>query len=188
MATHFPPHLAVAAAGLIVAATVAAACGGSSAKSSAASTPAGGQTAPAGADRTPGRGFGNRTPPPAIATSIAEGTPCGSFRGPGSGAGGGVRTLTAVASLLGISEEQLQSELQAAGATIASVAEAHGQDRASLRQALIDATRQRLSDAVASGNTTQDQADQAESQFEANLDSLLDSNGARAFAPPTASR
>ncbi len=131
------------------------------------------------AEGTPRAGFGNRTPTGRIATAIAEGTPAnaagGGFGGPGRF--GGSRALTTVATLLGVDEAQLQSELQASGATIASVADAHGFDRDALKQALMDATRQRLADAVTSGAITQDMADQQSSQFETGIDALIDGSG-----------
>jgi hypothetical protein len=113
-------------------------------------------------------------------TAIAEGTPAGAFRGPGGGRG----VLTTVAAVLAIDQAQLVTELRAPGATIASVAAAHGKDRAALRQALIDATRKRVSDAVANGTLTQDNADQTLSQFEATLDGVLDGSGGGGGAPP----
>jgi hypothetical protein len=146
-------------------------------------------------DRTPNPGlqtaiaegtrpaFGNRTPSPDQQTAIAEGTPIGRAFGPGGGFG---QTLTTVAAVLGISEDQLRSELQAPGATLASVAAAHGQARAAFRQALIDATKTRLADAVAAGTLTQDAATQAETAFESGLDRLLDNPGAFSGPPPGA--
>jgi hypothetical protein len=107
------------------------------------------------------------------ATAYAEGTPVGGARG----GGGRGQVLPAVAAFLSITEDQLSTELQASGATIASVAAAHGQTRDALKQAIIAATQQRESDAVTSGRITQDQADQALSQLESNLDSLVDSDG-----------
>jgi transposase-like protein len=182
-------------------AAAAAACGGSSAaKTASSSTPSGGSTA--GATRadngTPGaRGFGNRTPRPEIQTAIAEGTPANAFRGQGGsgmqtaiaegtpasalggpgGPGGGRRTIAELATLLAIDQAQLQTELQASGATIASVAAAHGMDRAAIRQALIDAQQQRSTDAVNNGSITQAMADDQLSQFEARVDQVLDGNG-----------
>ena len=116
--------------------------------------------------------FGNRTPPPAIQTAVAEGTPLSALRG-----GFGGRELATVAFIIGITPQQLRSELQAPGASIQSVAAAHGKDRATVRQALIDANRQRLAAEVSSGTITQAMADQQQSQFEANVDSLIDRVG-----------
>jgi hypothetical protein len=192
-------HVTVVAAGLMLAGVLAAACGSSGSKASTApTTPAQGT---ASSDSTGGPGRGNRTlpagvqtsiaqgtprpfrggtPPQAIQTAIAQGTPAGSLRGNG----GRGRALSGVATLLSIDETQLQTELQTPGATIASVAATHGFDRQSVKQALIDTQRQRLSDSVANGRMSQSDADAAQSQFEANLDQLLDSNGSGAFGAP----
>jgi hypothetical protein len=126
--------------------------------------------------------FGNRTPSPEIQTAIAEGTPASALFG-GRGGFGGAQALTAAATVLGIDETQLRSELQAPGATLAGVAAAHGQDRATFRQALIDAVKKSFDAAVASGSMTQDQATQTETSFESGLDRLLDNPGATS-APP----
>jgi hypothetical protein len=131
------------------------------------------------AEGTPRAGFGNGTPSGRLQTAIAEGTPANAAGGGSGGPGGfgGGRALTTVATVLGIDQAQLRSELQASGATIASVAAAHGFDRDALKQALIDATRQRLADSVASGAITQDMADQQSSQFETGIDALIDGSG-----------
>jgi hypothetical protein len=128
------------------------------------------------AEGTPPPAFGNRTPSASEQTAIAQGTPANSFRGPGGG-GGGRGVLTALATVLGIDRGQLATDLQAPGATVASVAAAHGKDRATVRQALIDATKLRLADAVAAGTIPQSNADQNETQFESTIDAVLDSNG-----------
>lgn len=134
-------------------------------------------------------GFGNRTPSAADQTAIAEGTPAQSLRGGfGGGGRGGGQSLTDAAVILAISEAELRSALQAPGASLESIAAAHGVDRPTLRQKLIDATRKRLSDQVAAGTITQAMADQNASQFESNIDSLIDRvGGGGAFATPTPS-
>ncbi len=177
---------------------VAAACGGAGASTPTTSTAAATNADPGGrmggfrngtppsrvqtsiAEGTPFSGFGNRTPNPDVQTAVAEGTvPTG------RGGFGGGRALGTVAMVLGIDQMQLRSELQAAGATITSVAANHGIDRPTLRQKLIDANQQRLNDAVTNGSMTQDQANQTEQQFESNLDMLLDSNGGGPGGPPS---
>ncbi len=109
-------------------------------------------------------------------TAIAQGTPASALRGGFGGPGGG-RGLAIVATVLGMSQDDLQTALQAPGASIETVAAAHGKDRATLRQALILADRQRLNDMVSSGSITQDIADQQATQFESSLDSLIDRVG-----------
>lgn len=222
-----PGALFAAALCLAAVAAVAAACGGSSkASTNPAATPGAATTPQAG--RTPGgRGFGNRTPPPEIQTSIAEGTPfAGGFGDPtrraaiqtsvaegtpfagartpnasdltaiaegtpfpragGFGGAGRGRTLTTLATILNVPEDQLRTELAAPGATIAKVAAAHGVIRTQLRQLFVDATKQALDQQVQSGTLTQDEADQALAQLQSNLDSIFDGNGAPPVAPTAA--
>ena len=168
--------LAIAATGVAAVAVVAVACGGS--KSTASSAPistASASTSPA-ANTTPGRGFGNRTPPPAIQTSIAEGT-----RPAGFGGGGVGRLLGAIATALNIDVPTLRTELQAQGATLATVAQNHGVDRATLRQDLMNAEQQRLASQVQNGQMAQADADAAQNQFNANVDQLMDQTGLGQF-------
>jgi len=121
-------------------------------------------------------GFGNRTPPAAVQTAIAEGTPASELRR-GAGLGGGGRALAAAASILGIDMAQLQTELAAPGASLEQVAAAHGFARATFKQDLIDAVHARLAQSVSDGTLTQQAADQAASDFDASVDSLLDRIG-----------
>lgn len=128
---------------------------------------------------------GNRTPSSGDQTAIAQGTPAGALRRFG---GGGGRVLTSVATLLSIDETQLRSELQAQGASIETIAAAHGLDRPTLRLRLIAAVRQRLQDAVTSGAVPQAAADQNASDFEANIDRTIDAvGGGGLLDQPTAS-
>ena len=80
----------------------------------------------------------------------------------------------ALASFLGITEEQLQTELQVEGATLATVAEAHGQSRDALKGFLTDQAQTRLDEKVATGDLTQEQADARLAEFTANLDAVID--------------
>src|SRR5438270_11029663 len=90
---------------------------------------------------------------------------------------GGGRSISALAVIHAIEETQQRTELQADGASIKKVAEAHGLDRPILRQRLIDAVRQTLNDAVKNGTLAQAMADQNGAQFEANIDNTLDRVG-----------
>lgn len=152
-------------------------------------------------------GFGNRTPSPDMLTSIAQGTPFGprdrtpsaadqtaiaqgtpaqslraGFFSAGAGGGGG-RAIADVALILAITEDELRTALQSPTASLERIAAEHGVDRPTLRQKLIDATQKRLSDQVAAGSLTQDLANQALSQFTANIDNLLDRVGGAFPAP-----
>jgi hypothetical protein len=80
------------------------------------------------------------------------------FFGPHRGFGQfGFHGLDAAASYLGLTEEQLRSEL-AGGKTPAQVAQAHGKSVAGLVDALVADAKQHLDAAVAAGRLTQAQA------------------------------
>ncbi len=127
---------------------------------------------------------GMRTRSPEVQTAIAQGTPASAFR---FGAGfGGARLLQAAATVLGIDQQQLRAELQAPGASLESVAAAHGLERATLRQRLLDAAHAAIQQALAAGTITEQEAADAASGVDANIDSLIDRVGDSGLldAPP----
>jgi hypothetical protein len=73
--------------------------------------------------------------------------------------GGHLGDLDAAASYLGLTEDQLRTQLQS-GKTLAEVAKAQGKSVDGLVDALVAATKKHLDDAVADGRLTQAQADQ----------------------------
>ena len=79
-----------------------------------------------------------------------------------------------LAELLGISGEQLREELQADGATLATVAEAHGVSREELTAFILEGARERLATAVAEENITQERADEVLANLEERVDELID--------------
>jgi hypothetical protein len=96
--------------------------------------------------------------------------------GPGSGMGmddAGQK----FADFLGISTDQLKTELQADNATIASVAEAHGKSRDDVKAFITGNIKTRLDEAVANQDLTQKRADEMLSNINTSLDKLLDSHG-----------
>jgi hypothetical protein len=166
---------------LAVALPLAVACGSSQAapKPTATATP----TPAASSARA--RPFANRTPRTAALTAIAEGTRPAAI---GAGGFGGANITGAVATLLAITPAELQKELAASGATLATVAAAHGKDRDALKQALITSMQQRLNTAVANGTITQAASEQTLTQFQSRIDALVDSKGGttmRSFRTPT---
>lgn len=207
-------HLVGVAMMVCTAVVLAACGSGSVAPAPSATSPAATASAGGSGGRTPrpdietaiaegtmpaGRRFGGGTPPADIQTAVAEGTPfpertpSGRFQTAvaegttpaGFGAGGGSgRTIATVAALLGVSEDQLRNELQTAGATIASVAAAHGKDRATVRQALISDATQRIQQQVTDGRITQAAANQAIAAFTAGVDGVLDGDGSMSPAVP----
>ncbi len=79
-----------------------------------------------------------------------------------------------LAEFLGITEDQLEDELEADGATLATVAEAHGKSRDELKSFIQNEAGAKLDEAVADGKLTQEQADAIEQRLGENVDALID--------------
>jgi len=97
----------------------------------------------------------------------------------GLGRGPGLHGLCGVAgeelaAFLGIDAEQLREELRAEGATLATVAEAHGKTRDELKAFISQSARARLDERVADGDITQDRADEIMATLEERLDAAID--------------
>lgn len=90
--------------------------------------------------------------------------------GPGHGRG-----LDAAATALGMTAEDLRTALQADGATLASVAEEQGVAVDTLVDALVAAAQERVTEAVADGDLTQEQADERLADLEAWITERVDS-------------
>lgn len=151
-------------AALTAVVALAQACGGGSANvdvtptATSPPTPTVGRGAPETGDIAPGAG------PPGQALFI----------------GGASEEL---ATFLGISQEQLESELRAEGATPASVAEAHGRTRDELKTFFTEQQEANLSEAVAAGTMSQEDADQALETFGSRVDDIIDGNVAIGGGP-----
>jgi hypothetical protein len=78
------------------------------------------------------------------------------------------------AAFLGISLDQLESELSAEGATPASVAEAHGRTREELKTFFMEQQQAQLSEAVAAGTMSQEDADSQFEGFASRIDDIID--------------
>jgi hypothetical protein len=94
--------------------------------------------------------------------------------GPGLGLGHG-DLLDTAASYLGVTEEQLRSEL-AGGKTLAQAAKDHGKTADGLVSALVAAEKKRVESAVSAGRLTRAQADTIEAGLEQRMTELV--NGA----------
>jgi len=119
-----------------------------------------GDGGPAGMpDFTPGAGMPDFTP--------GAGPP------PGSGLfiGGASEEF---AAFLGISLEQLESELSAEGATPASVAEAHDRTREELKTFFMEQTQAQINEAVAAGTMSQEEADNMIERQASRIDDIID--------------
>ncbi len=100
----------------------------------------------------------------------------GGFGGHGGHMGrGGFGDPSKLASFLGVTPEQLRTELDANGATLATVAQAHGKGRDELKAFLTDDAKTHLAQEVTDGRITQAQADARLAELTANLDARIDS-------------
>ena len=95
-----------------------------------------------------------------------------------------------LAAFLDISQEQLESELSAEGATPASVAEAHDRTRDELKTFYTEQQQAQLDEAVAAGDMSQEDADQMLEAFTSRIDGIIDGSapvgggpGAGGFTP-----
>lgn len=79
-----------------------------------------------------------------------------------------------LADFLGISLDQLKTELSADGATLATVAQAHGKSRDELKGFITSEAQTKLDQAVSNQNLTQKQADQILSMLNEHVDKLID--------------
>lgn len=98
-------------------------------------------------------------------------TPGAGVPGPGLSVGGASEEF---AEFLGISLDQLESELSAEGATPASVAEAHGRTRDELKSFFIEQVEAQLSEAVAAGTMSQEDADSMLDNLTSRIDDMID--------------
>src|SRR5262245_21011972 len=103
------------------------------------------------------------------------------FGGPGFGFGLGPAfkavgdIAAATADYLGITEEQLKTEL-ASGKTLAEIATAHGKTAEGLVQTLYDATKKQLDAAVKAGKLTQSQEDEILADVKEHLTDVVNGN------------
>jgi hypothetical protein len=125
------------------------------------------------------------TLPGQLQTKMVAGLEGRSFGGRGGKGGpGGMRgaSLTTVATALGITEAELQTELQA-GKTIAAVATARGVDLSVVSNALLEAEKTKLAQAVTDGKLTQAQADERLANAETRINDFLNGALPQRFGP-----
>lgn len=79
-----------------------------------------------------------------------------------------------LAGFLGISTDELKTELQADGATLTTVAEAHGKTADDLNGFVRGEAQTQLAQAVTDGKLTQSQADDMLSMLDEHIDMLVD--------------
>jgi hypothetical protein len=80
----------------------------------------------------------------------------------------------AMAEFLGIEQEQLGDELQADGATLASVAEAHGKARDELIAFILGDLETKLDERVAAGDLTRERADEIAANAREHAEEMID--------------
>jgi len=92
----------------------------------------------------------------AVVTALKAAEPTGGHRG---GPGGGGADLSAAATAIGISTDELRTALQS-GQSIADVATAKGVTTQTVIDAMVAAMKQRLAESVTAGKLTQAKADE----------------------------
>ena len=92
--------------------------------------------------------------------------------GPGGRGGGFFASHEQIAQFLGITAEQLRTELN--GQSLAQVAQAHGRTRAQLVQFLVSAAQQQIAAAVQAGRLTQAEATQRQAELQARIEQKVD--------------
>ena len=80
--------------------------------------------------------------------------------------------LDAAATAIGVSVDDLRTALQS-GQTIAEVAEANGVDSSTVVDAMVSAAQSHISEEVAAGNLTQEEADQKLADLEQHVTDLV---------------
>lgn len=87
--------------------------------------------------------------------------------------------LNSVAEFLGISQDQLRTELRG-GKSLAQVAQDHGKTRDQLKDAIVSSARDALNKAMTNGKLTQEKADSILKKLQDNIDTMID----RTFKAP----
>ena len=116
-----------------------------------------------GQGQQPGQGQRGQRPGPGGQQGPGQGQPGPGMPGPGQ----------AVADLLGMTPQQIRTELQA-GKSLAQIAEAKSVSRDALKAKILETQKARLDAAVAAGRMTPEQAQQAAARMSANVDRMLD--------------
>ncbi|MFN8050006.1 MAG: hypothetical protein U0Q22_01050 [Acidimicrobiales bacterium] len=111
-----------------------------------------------------------------IAALKAAGPVGGDHGGPGGGRGGRGPGLDAAATALGITADELRTELQA-GKTIAAVATEKGVALSKVTDAMLAAEKERLAADVTAGRITQAQADEHLTNESAEITARVNSTG-----------
>lgn len=107
-----------------------------------------------------------------VASTLSE-AGIGQGHGPGGFRGG--PDLSAAATALGMTEDELRTALRTEGTTLADVAEQQGVAVDTLVDALVAAAEERIADAVEDGRLTQEQADERLADLEERISERVES-------------
>jgi len=88
-----------------------------------------------------------------------------------------------IATFLGVPADQFRTEMDATGATLATVAQAHGKSRDDLKAFLTADLKTHVAAEVTNGKLTQAQADARIADRTADLDQIIDSTGPHRGGP-----
>ena len=119
----------------------------------------------------PGFGFGfGRVPQPGGPPQPNQGVPRPDFGGRGPGFGGAA-VPTAIAQALGMTAQDLMTQLRA-GKTLADLAQSKGVSQDAVKQAIANAEKAEVDAAVTAGRLTADQATQAKQRIDERVAAL----------------
>jgi len=111
-----------------------------------------------------------------VAETLASTMPAGGGHGGRGGHGGGFGGLTAAATAIGVTEDELRTELEA-GKSIAAVAEANGVSEQTVIDAIIAEAKAHFAEEVASGEHTQAEVDAKLADLETRVKTLVETEG-----------
>lgn len=111
-----------------------------------------------------------------VAETLASKVPAGGGHGGRGGHGGGFGGLTAAATAIGITEDELRTELEA-GKSVAAVAEANGVSEQAVIDAIIAEAKAHFAEEVAAGEHTQAEVDAKLADLETRVKTMVETEG-----------
>jgi len=111
-----------------------------------------------------------------VAETLAAKMPAGGGHGGRGGMGGGFGGLSTAATAIGITEDELRTELEA-GKSIAAVAEANGVSEQTVIDAIIAEAKAHFAEEVANGEHTQAEVDSKLADLETRVTEMVETEG-----------
>lgn len=111
-----------------------------------------------------------------VAETLASTMPAGGGHGGRGGHGGGFGGLTAAATAIGVTEDELRTELEA-GKSVAAVAEANGVSEQTVIDAIIAEAKAHFAEEVAAGEHTQAEVDAKLADLETRVKAMVGTEG-----------